>query len=181
MIGSLALAPAAAQTAAPVAGGTLTFGRVASTTSLDLHTQITANNAFVIDKLFEPLVSFSAEGEIVPWLAESYTASDDGLVYTFKLRDGVKFSDGTDLTANDVVFSLNRHLSADSPLPLTAPIATIVATDDSTVTVTLKSPYTPFIAQMSQFSNGIIPADFGGRTEETILPRPGWHRPVRHR
>ncbi len=172
VIGSLALAPTAAQTAAPVAGGTLTFGRVASTTSLDLHTQITANNAFVIDKLFEPLVSFNAEGEIVPWLAESYTASDDGLVYTFKLRDGVKFSDGTDLTANDVVFSLNRHLSADSPLPLTAPIATIVATDDSTVTITLKSPYTPFIAQMSQFSNGIIPADFGGRTEEQFFLDP---------
>ncbi|MBX3032197.1 MAG: ABC transporter substrate-binding protein [Chloroflexi bacterium] len=172
MIGSLVAAPAAAQTATPVAGGTLTFGRVASTSSLDLHSQITANNAFVIDKLFEPLLSFDAEGAIVPWLAESYTASDDGLQYTFALRDGVKFSDGTDLTANDVVFSLNRHLEVVGPIPLTAPIADIVATDESTVSITLTSPYTPFIAEMSQFSNGIIPADFGGRTEEEFFLDP---------
>ena len=158
--------------AEPVAGGTLTFGRVASVNSLDLHQQITANNAFAIDKVFEPLLSFNADGEIEPWLAEKYTVSDDELTYTFQLRKDLKFSDGTDVTSADVVFSLNRHLEVVGPLPLTAPIASIEATDAATIVIALSAPYTPFLGELSQFSNGIIPADFGGRTEEEFFAAP---------
>lgn len=165
--------PAPSESSAePVAGGTLTFGRVASVNNLDLNQQITANNAFAIDKIYESLLSFDADGAIEPWLAESYTASDDNLTYTFDLRDGVQFSDGTALTANDVVFSLNRHLELVGPLPLTAPISAIEATDDDTVTITLASAYTPFLGELAQFSNGIIPADFGGKTEEEFFQDP---------
>ena len=53
----------------PQPGGTLTFARTQSPTSLDLHREITANNAFAIDKVFEPLLAFDAEGQIEPWLA----------------------------------------------------------------------------------------------------------------
>lgn len=158
--------------AEPVSGGTLTFGRVASTTDLDLNQQITANNAFAIDKIFESLLAFNADGEIEPWLAEDYTVSGDGLTYTFDLRDGVQFSDGTDVTSADVVFSLNRHIELEGPLPLSAPITDIAATDEDTVTITLSSPYTPFLGELAQFSNGIIPADFGGETEEAFFQHP---------
>lgn len=155
----------------PVAGGTLTFGRDASANDLDLNQQITANNAFAIDKIFEPLVSFDEKGEIVPWLAD-YSESDDGLSYTFTLRDGLQFSDGTDVTPDDVVFSLNRHLEVEGPLPLEAPIASIEASGDREITIVLESPYTPFLSELAGFSNGIFPKDFGGQSEEEFFKKP---------
>ena len=79
-------------------GGTFTYARSDSTTSFDLHQEITENNAFAIDKVFESLVTFDNDGNIIDWLAEDHKISDDGLVYTFTLRDGLKFSDGTDVT-----------------------------------------------------------------------------------
>ena len=79
----------ASAAASPAKGGTITFGRAAATTSFDLNNQITANNAFAIDKVFEPLVSFDTEGKIIPWLAEKWAVSDDLLTYTFTLRSGL--------------------------------------------------------------------------------------------
>ncbi len=165
---------AAASSSAPVSGGTLTVGRTAAVTALDPATQITANNAFAIDKIFESLVSFDENGTIIPWLASAYTISDDGLSYTFTIRDGLKFSTGTEVTADDVVFSLNRHLQLgdDSPLPLSGPIDAITATDPHTVTITLTSAYTPLLSELANFSNGIYPANFGGVGEEEFFEKP---------
>jgi peptide/nickel transport system substrate-binding protein len=156
----------------PQPGGTLVFARTQSPTSLDLHREITANNAFAIDKVFEPLLAFDAEGEIEPWLASEYSASDDGLVWTFTLRDGVTFSDGSPLTPADVVFSLERHLEIGGPLPLGAPITSVVAEGEDTVVITLSAPYTPFAAELAGFSNGILPADLGGVDEATFFKDP---------
>ena len=79
--------PTAASTT-PQRGGTITYGRAAAVTSFDLNNEITANNAFAIDKVFEPLVSFDTAGKIIPWLAEKYTVSPDLLSYTFHLASG---------------------------------------------------------------------------------------------
>lgn len=159
-------------TATPVKGGTITFGRAAATTSFDLNNEITANNAFAIDKVFEPLVSFDTSGTIIGWLAEKWAVSEDLLTYTFTLRDGLHFSDGTAVTAKDAKFSLERHLMVKGPLPLEAPISSITATDDRTLTIALKNPYTPFLSELSGFSNGIFPANFGGRTEKDFFATP---------
>ncbi|MGV8907428.1 MAG: ABC transporter substrate-binding protein [Propionicimonas sp.] len=158
--------------ATPTKGGTITFGRAAATTSFDLNNQITANNAFAIDKVFEPLVSFDTEGKIIPWLAEKWTVSDDQLTYTFTLRSGLQFSDGTPVTAADAKFSLERHLKVQGPLPLEAPIARIAATDAATVTITLKNAYTPFLSELSGFSNGVFPKDFAGKSEKEFFAKP---------
>lgn len=162
----------AAESGDPVSGGTLTYGRLASANDLDLHQQITANNAFAIDKIFEPLVSFNAEGEIGPWLAEDYTVDEAGLEYVFTLRDGLAFSDGSDVTPSDVIFSLNRHLDVGGPLPLEAPIASIEETGEREITITLESPYTPFLSELSGFSNGVLPEDFGGVSEDEFFQNP---------
>ncbi|MFC9708281.1 ABC transporter substrate-binding protein [Paenibacillus sp. NPDC056933] len=153
-------------------GGTFVYGRPASVTSFDLHNQITSNNAFAIDKVFESLVAFDSKGEIVDWLAKSHNISDDGLTYTFVLRDGLKFSNGTDVTAEDAVFSLERHLKVGGPLAISAKVDTIKAKDSHTLVITLKEPYTPFISELSNFSNGIIPNNFGGVTEEEFFKKP---------
>ena len=165
-------ASATAAATTPTRGGTITFGRAAATTSFDLNSQITANNAFAIDKVFEPLVSFDTEGRIIPWLAEKWDVSGDLLTYTFTLRKGLTFSDGTPVTAADAKFSLERHITVQGPLPLDAPIASIAATDDATLTITLKNADTPFLSELSGFSNGIFPKDFGGRSEKEFFAKP---------
>lgn len=167
--------PAPVQSAAaaePATGGTFIYGRPAAVTSFDLHNEITSNNAFAIDKVFESLVAFDSKGEIVDWLAKSHSISEDGLTYTFVLRDGLKFSNGTDVTAEDAVFSLNRHLKVGGPLEISAKVATVKAQDKQTLVITLKEPYTPFISELSNFSNGILPNNFGGVTEAEFFKKP---------
>lgn len=165
-------ADAGNSTSEQAAGGTFVYGRPAAVTSFDLHNQITSNNAFAIDKVFESLVAFNSEGEIVDWLAASHTISEDGLTYTFVLRDGLKFSNGNAVTAKDAVFSLERHLKVGGPLAIAAKVDSVTAQDDKTLVIKLQEPYTPFISELSNFSNGIIPADFGGATEEEFFKKP---------
>ncbi len=153
-------------------GGTFTYLREAAVTSFDLHQEITENNAFAIDKVFEPLVTFEQDGMITDWLAASHTISEDGLVYTFVLQDGLKFSDGTDVTAEDVKFSIERHLEVGGPLPIEAGIVSVEAKDEKTVVITLEEAYTPFLSELANFSNSVIPKDFGGRTEEEFFQNP---------
>lgn len=156
----------------PAKGGKFVYGRPASVNSLDLHTQITSNNAFAIDKIYESLVTFNSEGEIVDWLAQSHEISEDGLTYTFVLRDGLKFSNGNAVTAEDAVFSIQRHLDLGGPLAIAAQVDSLQAQDDKTIVITLKEPYTPFISELSNFSNGIIPQNFAGLSEEQFFKNP---------
>jgi peptide/nickel transport system substrate-binding protein len=153
-------------------GKTFVYARPAPVTSFDLHNEITSNNAFAIDKVFESLVSFTPEGQIVDWLAESHTVSGDGLTYTFILRDELKFSNGAEVTAEDAVFSIQRHLDIGGPLEIAAQVASLAAPDKKTFVITLKEPYTPFISELSNFANGIIPKNFGGQPEEVFFKNP---------
>ncbi len=73
-----------------------------SQTSIDIE-------AFILKDLYEGLTIYDAKGKIVPGVAESWTVSDDGLVYTFKLRDNAKWSDGSPVVAEDFIFSMQRE------------------------------------------------------------------------
>ena len=142
-------------------GGTFTYARSDSTTSFDLHQEITENNAFAIDKVFESLVTFDNDGNIIDWLAEDHKISDDGLVYTFTLRDGLKFSDGTDVTAEDVKFSIERHLEVGGSLPIEADVKSVEAVDEKTVEITLGTATHHFfqslpISQMELFQRILV-------------------------
>jgi peptide/nickel transport system substrate-binding protein len=88
--------------------------------------------------------------KLVPWLATGHTISDDGLTVTFKLRDGVKFHDGSALTAEDVVWSFHRLLNikkgaAAAFLAVVNP-ENISAPDPATIVFKLKQPYAPFVS-----------------------------------
>jgi len=123
---------------------TLTIGMVLEPPNLDP----TGGAAAAIDEVvyanvFEGLTRFGSDGAILPALASSWDVSADGLTYTFHLHSGVKFHDGTDMNADDVVFSLNRARAEDSTnaqKALFKGIASVEATDATTATVTLSEP-----------------------------------------
>ena len=90
----LAAVPALADT--PKSGGTLVFGRGGDSVGLDPAYETDGNSFMVCDNIFEALVFYQDETtQLEPGLAESWDISDDGKTYTFHLRKGVKFHDGT--------------------------------------------------------------------------------------
>lgn len=102
-----------------------------------------AIDSVVYTNIFEGLTRFMGDGSIVPGLAESWEISDDGLTYTFKLREGVTFHDGTTMDAEDVKFSLDRILAEDSTNAqkgLYAAISAVNVVDPQTVEVVLSEP-----------------------------------------
>jgi len=122
----------------------ITIGMVLEPPNLDP----TAGAAAAIDEvvyanLFEGLTRFASDGSVIPALAESWVISDDGLTYTFTLHDGVTFHDGTAMTADDVVFSLDRARAEDTTnaqAALFTGIASVTAVDDTTVEIALSEP-----------------------------------------
>ena len=76
--------------------------------SLDPHAAASAGTREVLFNIYEGLVKTGPTGELIPAVAESYKVSEDGLVYTFTLREGVKFHNGEPVTAEDVIYSLTR-------------------------------------------------------------------------
>jgi len=102
--------------------------------------------------LYDSLVFPNAKGGVDPWLAESWKISDDGKIYTFKLRQDVKFHDGTPLKSSDVVFSYNRLATIGEGYAylVTPDVESVQAPDDYTVAFTLKSPSALFLPSLSR-------------------------------
>jgi peptide/nickel transport system substrate-binding protein len=164
----------AASAGAPKRGGTLTFARSVAPTQLDPANSIIAGDVYTLDKIFEPLFITSPAGQLTPWLAQSYTTSADHLTWTFQLRPGVTFSDGTPLTADDVVFSIEREAAnTNGPLGfLDFAIKKVTAQGTSTVVIKLSQPWAPFLSDISVFANAILPKNFGGKSESAFFAHP---------
>ncbi|MBO9463628.1 ABC transporter substrate-binding protein [Tropicibacter sp. R15_0] len=111
-----------------------------------------AIDSVLYSNVFEGLTRFTETGAVVPGLAESWAISDDGLTYTFALRAGVRFHDGSEMTAEDVKFSLDRARAEDSTnaqKALFAGIADVKVVDPQTVEVTLAQPDGNFLFNMA--------------------------------
>lgn len=109
--------------------------------SLDLHKNSSLIARQMCDgTVFEKLVTLNANAEAVPELCESYEVSEDGKTITFKLRTGVKFHDGSDMTADDVVASMNRWIEGFSSAGTMVGDARFEKVDDTTVSITGASP-----------------------------------------
>lgn len=159
---SLAFAsPAFAQTPPNI----LVVGQIAEPKSLDPHAVTAVNDFRILMNIYDGLVRYK-DGtlEVEPALAESWTISDDGTVYTFKLRDGVSFHDGSALNAEAIKFNFERMLDEKHPFHDTGPfplafffssVDTVTAVDDLTVEFKLKEPYAPFLSNLA-YPTGLI-------------------------
>lgn len=131
-------------------GGTLTMGfHIQQVLTLDPpQVNLGAVAGELLANLFSSLVMFDEELNIVPDLAEDWEVSEDGLQYTFHLREGLTFHNGDPLVAEDVVYTYERTLNEDFASPHRNKLLLItdfVATDERTVDISLSEPFTPFL------------------------------------
>lgn len=104
----------------PVYGGSVVVGIQQDIDSLDPHKATAAGTKEILFNVFEGLVKPDENGNLICAVASDYSISDDGLVYTFTLRDGVKFHNGNDVTCEDVKYSLERVAGLLDGTPLVA-------------------------------------------------------------
>jgi ABC-type transport system substrate-binding protein len=104
------------------------------------------------------LFRLNPDFSVSPWLAEGYEVSDDGLTYTITLKDGIEFSDGTPVTAEDVVFGYERSVEKKSPrLVLMGPVTSFTALDDKTIEIKLERPFPNILIGLSDHGYAIFP------------------------
>ncbi|MBR3518156.1 MAG: ABC transporter substrate-binding protein, partial [Lachnospiraceae bacterium] len=143
----------------PVAGttGSITIGIPQDLEDgLDPHKVTAAGTREILFNIYEGLVKYDENGDLKAAVAESYEISEDGLVYTFTLRDGVKFHDGSNVTAEDVIYSINRCKEGDAPLePEFTKISNIEKTEDNKIVITLSEADAQFLAACT---SAVLPA-----------------------
>ena len=126
--------------------------------------------------IHEGLVREDADGNIIPLLATDWTISDDGLTYTFNLKEGVKFSDGTDVTVADWQFSLYRARDCEysNSRSVAANIDTVEGSDEEhTLTITLTEPQSCFLANLCKWNMVVLSeAHYNEVGEEAFLTDP---------
>jgi len=177
--------------AAPNSGGTFVFGRGGDSVGLDPAYETDGNSFMVCDNIFEALVFYQDESTALePGLAESWDITPDGLSYTFKLRKGVKFHDGTSFNADAVVFSIGRMMKTPNlkyfgkgfkipaqertpeywvSMEMDDTIGSIEATEEYTVVFKLKRVEAPFLANMGMdFADIISPTAFLANPKEFL-------------
>ncbi|PPF56598.1 MULTISPECIES: ABC transporter substrate-binding protein [unclassified Rathayibacter] len=139
----------------PVDGGTLTYASGdAEPTCLDPHVGGNYPQALLATQVLESLVSRDADGTITPWLAESWTVSDDALSYDFTLREGVTFTDGTALDAEAVASNI-AHLQDPATKSSTgylavAKVASVTAVSPTVARFTLTAPDSALLESLAQ-------------------------------
>lgn len=125
----------------------------------------------LMGNIYETLVRIDANGEPQPWLATSWRVSDDGTVYTFDLREGVTFSDGSPFDASDAVFSINyvKDSWVNGIKENMDPVASARAVDPRTLEVTLKAPSEQWLWSMGTMTGAMMTPDSVGRLARNPL------------
>ncbi len=164
-------------------------GNTADPETLDQHKTSTVYESHILRDLYEGLTAFNAKGETVPGVAESWSISDDGTVYTFKLRDNAKWSNGDPVTAGDFVYSLQRIMNPETGAKyanILYPVKNaqqvnkgemkpeelaVKAVDDLTLEITLESP-TPYFLDLLTHQTGlpVHPASVEAHGSDFVKP-----------
>ncbi|HEY3750673.1 MAG TPA: ABC transporter substrate-binding protein [Pseudonocardiaceae bacterium] len=159
---------------APKKGGDLVIVRANDSVGMDKTTVFSNASLWVYQQMYENLVEMTDDGQgVKPWLAESYQMSADNLSCTLKLRPGVKFHNGQPLTSADVKFSIDQSSATKGGWEfINTAIKEVTTPDPLTVVVTTKYPWAPLLADLSCPNNGIIPKDYGGKTNTAFYAAP---------
>ncbi len=171
---TLLLFVALTPTLAQQRGGELTFGRYADSLFLDPVLNDANLDIWVLTNLYDTLLQPTEDGTgVTPGLAESYEVSEDGLTFTLTLRDGIKFADGSDITAEDVKWSLDRARNPENGIwSFTLESVEEIATEGNQVTITLSRPDPVLPAALAMFNSAIMPKDlFEAQPGETDLEK----------
>lgn len=157
-----------ASSAEPVEGGEITVAISQDLDqSLDPLVSTSAAKREILFNVFEGLVKTDTEGNMVPALAESFEISESGDTFTFKLRKGVKFHNGKEMTAEDVLYSLNRAWGKDTGEPLVSAfsaVESIESPDPETILIHLSVPNIEFL---SYLTTAILPCDYA---DQAVAP-----------
>ena len=153
----------------PAHGGTLVEGEIGSPRFINPLLAITDADRDLSTLTYAGLMGLDGSGNLVPVLAESYTISPDGKTYTFTLRKDAKFSDGTPVTAADVVFTVGKAEDPGLKSPAYADWAGVgvEAVGTRTVRFTLSKPYAPFLDVTTL---GILPAHLWQNVSDDEFP-----------
>lgn len=148
-----------ANSSAPDGDVTAVFSNIAETTTLDPAIAFSSDGFEFVRNVYDSLTQYEPGGvEIQPSLAESWEVSDDATEYTFTLREGVTFHDGTELTADDVVATVDRVQGINQgPASVIANVADVEAVDESTVKFSLTLPDVYLPGKLQKI--GIVSAD----------------------
>lgn len=131
-----------------------TYATIVRPSSVDPHKSTDELEGILNHTVYDPLAYYSYDypPEVRPWVAADWTASDDGQTYTFDIREGIEFHNGDTLTAEDVVFSIERQLTMGTgPAWMWSAVMgpdSATAVDDTTVELQLNRPYGPFEATL---------------------------------
>ena len=158
--GALLLAGALSPVAAVERGGELTFGRYADSLLLDPVWNDANVDIWIFTNLYDTLIRSSPDGNgLEPGLATEWAVSDDGTEVTLTLREGVKFADGSDMTAEDVKWSLDRARNPENGIwnGLIGSIDSIEIADPQTIVLKLKNPDPTIIPALAVFNTAIMP------------------------
>lgn len=153
-------APAATTAKSPETGGTITVGYDIEPESLDIHVGERGQLPAIMRNVYDTLLVKALDGSFKPSLATSWDVSPDGKTYTFKLRQGVMFQDGTPFNAQAVKFNFDRivdpALESRWAKQLIGPYDSSEAVDDYTVRIKLKDSYGPFLEALTQTFLGMV-------------------------
>jgi peptide/nickel transport system substrate-binding protein len=165
----------------PVYGGTFVFSGPAEPIILCPVLAGDTYSNWMLSEIMEPLVEYDVNLDIAPELAESWTITDEGMTYTFNLRQGVKWHDGEDFTADDVVYTYKTIIS-ETGVAVThfEPVTEIYASDDHTVVVKLDRPVGGFLDGLvgNWLGTRIIPEHIYNTTEYDLRDNPANFDPV---
>lgn len=163
--GGATAAPSAAASAAPTAtaakavyGGTITFALENDVSDLDPMLSGLFVDRNIMYGIYDSLVRFDIKGNIIPWLAEKWTYSEDGKSITFSLRKDVTFHDGTKLDGDLVKWNIDRYRTEKTSRRTAdlAAVDSVTVVDASTVKFTLKAPFSPLLANLVDRAGMIV-------------------------
>lgn len=136
--------------------------------SLDPYQMTAAGTREVLFNIFEGLVKPNADGEFIPAVASDYTVSEDGLMYTFPLREGVLFHNGDTMTAEDVIYSFETCAATSNESDLVVALSAVqnIEAQGNDIVVTLSEPNTDFLCYVAKVY--IVPNDYADQASDPV-------------